>query len=165
MLQEFIDVCTVLNLKYYALGGTLLGVVRHRGFIPWDDDIDVGMPRADYEIFIAKAQMLLADGYFLQTFKTDKEFPANFAKIRNNNTTFIETSIGHLHVNHGVFIDVFPLDYYPNKMIWLFNLKKQLLTLRITYAFNNNILKNKVKIARIVTRIIYPSLETANPIL
>lgn len=111
MLKLFIDVCEKLNLKYYLIAGTLLGAVRHNGFIPWDDDVDVGMPREDYEKFLEKAQELLPENYFVQTCFTDPEFPANFAKIRNSNTTFIETSVKNCKINHGVYIDIFPLDW------------------------------------------------------
>lgn len=114
MLKQFIAVCEKLKLKYYLLGGTLLGAVRHKGFIPWDDDIDVGMPRADYEIFVSKAQALLPDKYFVQTLESDPNLPMNFCKLRNSETTFIESSIKKLKLNHGVYIDVFPLDWYPS---------------------------------------------------
>ena len=93
ILARFIQVCQQLDLRYYILQGTLLGAVRHQGFIPWDDDIDVGMPRADYEIFLREGQKLLGEPYFVQTFLTDPPFTANFAKIRNSNTTFVETSL------------------------------------------------------------------------
>lgn len=111
LLKSFISVCEKLNLKYYLLGGTLLGAVRHKGFIPWDDDIDVGMPRADYEIFIKEGQKYLPEEYFIQARSTEPDFHACFAKIRNSKTTFLETPIRHFKVNHGVFIDIFPLDF------------------------------------------------------
>lgn len=117
MLKDYIRVCRHLGLSYYVVGGTLLGAVRHQGFIPWDDDIDVAMPRADYECFLEKGQALLCDGYFLQTFRTDPEFPANFAKIRDNGTTFIERSVSGKEIHHGVYIDLFPLDYYPDGLL------------------------------------------------
>ena len=66
MLKEFILVCEKLNVKYYLAYGTLIGAIRHKGFIPWDDDIDVVMPREDYEIFLEKAQALLPEHLFLQ---------------------------------------------------------------------------------------------------
>lgn len=115
IFRKFIDICDKLNLKYYLLGGTLLGCIRHKGFIPWDDDIDVGMLRVDYETFIKEASKYLPEYYFLQTVKTDPECPINFAKLRDSRTTFIETSLKNRKMNHGVFMDIFPLDFYPEK--------------------------------------------------
>ena len=128
ILKAFIEVCEKLNLKYYVLGGTLLGAVRHKGFIPWDDDIDVGMPREDYEIFLQKALDLLPQKYFVQSFKTDIEWPANFTKIRDSETTFIETSVKNCKINHGLYIDVFPLDWHEDNKFRLkiFNFKNKL---------------------------------------
>jgi lipopolysaccharide cholinephosphotransferase len=114
IFKSFIAVSEKLNLKYYLMDGTLLGAVRHQGFIPWDDDIDVGMMRSDYEIFIANAQDYLPSYYFLQTFQTDPGVLNNFAKIRDSRTTFIETSQKNQKINHGIYIDIFPLDYFPD---------------------------------------------------
>lgn len=116
MLKEFISVCKKLNLRYYALGGTLLGAVRHKGFIPWDDDIDIGMPRADYEIFIRKAQTLFPDHLFIQSIHSENDYLMCFAKLRNSHTTFIESSLRDFKINHGIYIDIFPLDFYPEKL-------------------------------------------------
>lgn len=137
MLKAFINICETLNLKYYLLGGTLLGAIRHKGFIPWDDDIDVGMPREDYEIFLEKAQSLLPENYFVQTCFTDTEFPANFCKIRNSDTTFIETSVKNCKMNHGVFIDIFPLDWHVDSFfkLKLFNVKNRLYKIAIVKSF------------------------------
>jgi len=98
MLRECISVCEKLGIKYYLIGGTLLGAVRHGGFIPWDDDIDIAMTRADYEVFVSKAQEFLPNNLFLQTNKTDPEALMNFAKIRNSDTAFIETSTKDLAI-------------------------------------------------------------------
>lgn len=114
MLRKFIEVCDLLKIRYYIVGGTLLGAVRHRGFIPWDDDIDICMPRSDYEQFIAKGQKYMPEYYFIQTYETDKEWPGNFAKIRDSRTTFIESSVKNCKINHGVYIDIFPMDNYPD---------------------------------------------------
>lgn len=161
MLREFIRVCETLNLQYYVLGGTLLGAVRHQGFIPWDDDIDVGMPREDYEVFLARAQELLPENLFLQTAQTDPNYPANFAKIRNSNTTFVEDSLRNCAINHGVYIDVFPLDYYPRKGQKMLTIRHTLLKLRISDAFSVNGMKRKTKLVRALTRFIYPTVTDA----
>ena len=113
IFKEFILICKELNLKYYVIGGTALGTLRHGGFIPWDDDIDVGMPRSSYELFLKEAPKIISNQYFIQTHITDRFYPHNFAKIRDNNTTFIERNVKHLDINHGVYIDIFPLDNVP----------------------------------------------------
>lgn len=113
ILVNIIAICKQLNLRYYLLGGTLIGAIRHKGFIPWDDDIDIGMMREDYEIFLEKAPAFFPAHYFLQTVWTDPGYLNCFAKVRNSNTTFIETPVVKRKMNHGVFVDIFPLDYYP----------------------------------------------------
>lgn len=113
ILKAFLEVCDRLSLHYYLLGGTLLGAVRHQGFIPWDDDIDVGMPREDYEIFLRDGQKYLPEYYFLQSLHSEPDYHLNFAKIRDSRTTFVEYSVRRRKINHGIFIDIFPLDIYP----------------------------------------------------
>jgi lipopolysaccharide cholinephosphotransferase len=137
IFKQFVSVCEKLNLKYYLIGGTLLGAVRHQGFIPWDDDIDVAMMREDYEVFIREAQKYLPEEYFVQTNQTDDEFPFNFCKIRRSDTTFWESSVKNLKINQGVFIDIFPIDYHPDGKLSrkIFNLKNMLLNIRISEIF------------------------------
>ncbi len=161
MLKLFIDICAQLKLRYYMLGGTLLGAVRHKGFIPWDDDIDVGMPREDYEIFLQRAQALMPEKYFLQTFETDPEWPANFAKIRDSETTFVETSVRNCKINHGVYVDIFPLDYYPDapKQRKIFKIKNKLFVSRIANEFYFSSTPSIKKCAGLlVAKLLYPSL-------
>ena len=114
MFAAFVEACRALNLRYYMVGGTLLGAVRHQGFIPWDDDIDVAMPRADYDVFCREGQRYLPDYMFLQCLETEPAYNANFAKIRDKRTTFVEYSVRKFPICHGVYIDIFPLDYYPD---------------------------------------------------
>lgn len=113
ILKEFEKVCNQLNLRYFCIYGTVLGAIRHKGYIPWDDDIDVGMPRKDYEIFMDKAQDLLPENYFVQNFRKEKEYLNPFGKLRKSDTTFIETASQSENINHGIYIDIFPLDGYP----------------------------------------------------
>ena len=117
MFKVFVEICNRENLPYYLLGGSCLGAVRHQGFIPWDDDMDVGLLRADYEKFLRVADKYLPEYMFLQTNFTDPEYPMLFAKIRNNNTTFIESSARKVDINHGVYIDIFPIDNYPKSYL------------------------------------------------
>lgn len=109
LLIEFDKVCKDHKLQYYMYSGTLLGVVRHRGFIPWDDDIDVIMPRDDYEELI-KLGDSFKDPYFFQTPYSDNECGYTFIKIRNSNTSAITEMFKYRHFNHGVWMSVFPLD-------------------------------------------------------
>mgnify|MGYP003289644159 CR=1 FL=1 len=107
MLSWFHDLCEDNNLRYYIVGGTMLGAVRHQGFIPWDDDIDVAMPDADYK----KLSELLAKEkgrYILETPETEaKDFFYSFSKIYDTNTTLVENT--KYKTKRGIYIDVFPL--------------------------------------------------------
>ena len=121
LFKCFADICQELNLKYFLVCGSALGAARHKGFIPWDDDFDVGMYRDDYNKFIKLAPSLLPEEFFLQNYHTDPEFPYVFSKLRNSNTTFIQKILSNLNINHGIYIDIFPLDGCPNSY---FELKK-----------------------------------------
>jgi lipopolysaccharide cholinephosphotransferase len=108
---KFAEICKKYGFRYYALFGTILGAVRHRGMIPWDDDIDVCMPREDYDLFCAVAASDFNSQYFLQTPYTDSNYFYSFAKIRNVNTTCMPIVMSKAGFCHGIFLDVFPLDY------------------------------------------------------
>lgn len=114
------------------------------------------MLREDYNIFIENGQSLLPEGYFIQTNTTDKEYPLNFAKIRNSNTTFIESSLKGKKINHGVYIDVFPLDFYPEGKLsrGIVELTDGLMKSRISMLYGEN-WSWKHKLLRIVSRRIY----------
>ena len=130
LLKIFIDICQKLDLNYFLVCGSALGAARHGGFIPWDDDMDVGMYRKDYNKFMELAPALLPEGIFLQNHKTDPQFPQVFAKLRNSNTTYIEKSMSKLNINHGIYIDIFPLDGYPDDS----SAQKRLKYLKILYV-------------------------------
>lgn len=129
ILKEIHKICMKHDIKYTLIAGTLLGAIRHKGFIPWDDDCDIAMLRPDYERFLEIAARELPEGYFLQTRKTDPGYPLNFTKIRKNNTLLIETGeTGEENYHHGVFVDIFPFDYY--KYRWLINWMQWTQTIR-----------------------------------
>lgn len=110
MLGDFIQVCEKHHLTYFVDCGTMLGAVRHQGFIPWDDDVDVSMPRKDYEKFLSLQYEFEGTPYFIQTWKTDPHYTYCFAKLRDSSTTFIENFFANHRYNHGMWIDIFPID-------------------------------------------------------
>lgn len=110
ILLDFDSVCRKLDINYTMSSGTLLGAIRHKGFIPWDDDIDVAMLRDDYNKFLLEGQKLLNEKYFIQTYETDKYYPYNYAKIIDTSTRLVEFSTKSIDMKKGVFIDVFPVD-------------------------------------------------------
>lgn len=114
ILKYFDRICTQLKLSYFLVCGSALGAVKYGGFIPWDDDIDVAMYREDYAVFIEKAPELLPEHLFLQNFCSEPAFPQIFSKLRDSRTTYIEKTAARLPINQGVFIDIFPLDGYPD---------------------------------------------------
>ncbi|MDR2410347.1 MAG: LicD family protein, partial [Bacteroidales bacterium] len=114
ILKEFIKVCNKYNLRYFADGGTLLGAIRHKGFIPWDDDIDIAMLREDYDKLVKIGPKEFKHPYFFQTPYTDKYYYQGHAKIRNSNTTGISRHEFNKKFNRGIFIDIFPLDNIPD---------------------------------------------------
>ena len=117
---EFDRVCAELNIKYFAIGGTALGAKRHQGFIPWDDDMDFGMIRSDYNRFLNEAPKLMKNTLFIQTHETDQYWYSPFMKIRDSETTAIEHIYRNLNINHGLWIDIFPIDKVPNNRFSLF---------------------------------------------
>ncbi len=117
ILKEIIRVCELLDIEYFAVGGTTLGAVRHGDFIPWDDDIDIGMMRRDYEKFLAKAPELLGQDYYLQHFGTDRNMPAYFAKVRKNGTLFVEDYFLDIDMHHGIYVDIMPYDFVPDNEV------------------------------------------------
>lgn len=111
LLDEFVRVCKENNLRYYLEGGSILGAIRHKGFIPWDDDVDVSMPRADYERLRSLGNVW-SDGYRLADYETIADYPYDFLKLEDTNTTLIE-KVAPVYVG-GVFLDIFPLDNIPS---------------------------------------------------
>ncbi|MCQ2975858.1 MAG: LicD family protein [Bacteroidales bacterium] len=106
------NMCKKYNLRYYLVDGSLLGAVRHKGFIPWDDDMDICMPREDYEALILHSKEWLPNPYEFVCFENDDKYPLHFGKIQDASTTLIERP--HLYYLGGVYVDIFPIDGAPN---------------------------------------------------
>ena len=111
MLVEFDAICSKYNLKYWLDSGTLLGAVRHKGFIPWDDDIDLSMPVEDYNKFIEIAENELSKDVFFQIKERDKEFKFDYIKLRSNKASIVEFHEKNKEINYhqGIFVDIFPM--------------------------------------------------------
>ena len=159
LLQEFDRICKLLNIPYILFAGTLLGAVRHEGFIPWDDDLDVLMMRSDYSRFLAEAPTLLnPDVFYLQKEFSD-HWPMFFSKLRLNGTTCIEKfhpKDPNMHT--GIYMDIFPCDNACNTALGRL---VQYLSARIViaksldtrgYETNSFIKKVFVKLCRILPK-------------
>lgn len=162
ILCEVDKICRRHNLKYWLCSGTLLGAVRHGGFIPWDDDIDIEMPMGDYKEFLKIASEELSPNFVLQTDETDSGYFYTFAKVRDRNSYLAESNrFDRIFQYQGVFIDIFPIE--RTNRLW------QWISLR-THGHCYKILNNKKKsdstcvrqtkcILKIEKAVIYPILR------
>lgn len=109
MMEWFNNFCKEHDIKYYAIGGTALGAVRHQGFIPWDDDMDIGLPRKEYDRVVEISRNLPEDSQYKFEFPiVDDDYSYPFGKLYDTHTTFIEKVYNS--IARGIFIDIFPLD-------------------------------------------------------
>jgi lipopolysaccharide cholinephosphotransferase len=115
ILKEIKRVCDMHNIRYWLNSGTLLGAVRHGGYIPWDDDTDIGMLRPEYERFLYIAEQELNSKFIIQTWINTAKYPAPFAKIRMKGTKCKESYTSEKEVEQGFWVDVFPFDVYREK--------------------------------------------------
>ena len=117
IIKEVLRICNKYDLHYYMLGGTMLGAIRHKGFIPWDDDIDLGMKREDYERFLEVAPQELASHLKLVNYRTDPNYMYYITRILDTQTTVIEERIGNQNKYTHASIDIFPIDGTPNNSL------------------------------------------------
>lgn len=149
LLLQIDKVCKKYNLKYFLVWGSMLGAIRHNGFIPWDDDLDLALPRKDYDELLLHANEFETP-YFLQTPYTDPGYYYSHAKLRNSNTSALDYPFLFQGFNMGVFIDILPLDRI-NKDIGLetFNIVENYINenniaMRLTHPYLNERDKQRV---------------------
>ena len=148
ILKEIDRICLKHNLRYWVSGGTLLGAIRHNGFIPWDDDIDIDMLREDFEKFKKIAKTELREEFYLDSHELEEMIEYMPLKIRHKNSIYIEKWDDNKNEAKGIFVDVFPYDKFSkNKIIQKKEmLPKYLYELKTTRMWSNNhSLKNKLK--------------------
>lgn len=114
MLQDFDRLCEKHHLEYFAVGGTTIGLLRHQGFIPWDDDIDLGMLREDYDRFLKIAETEYGDKYSVLNFEKNHAYPLMTTRWVRNGTTFLEENFKDIDANWGIFLDLFCFDNVPD---------------------------------------------------
>ena len=158
ILNIVANYCDKENLTYFLGYGTLLGAVRHQGYIPWDDDIDILMPRPDYEKFIR--DFCIMEDYKVYSYSIDSEYPYTFAKVSYEKSLLIEkTDLGFKKL--GVNIDIFPLDGLPSsekirkKIFRTIKIRENILDIK-KISINKNRSKYKNMILRIGKSILYP---------
>ena len=155
IVLEVDAICRKHNLKYFIDFGTLLGAVRHKGFIPWDDDLDICMLSEDYQKFVKIAATELSDKYFLQTKQTDPKatIGRNIARIRDNNSLYISSGDSFKKTyQRGVFIDIFELIPAPVMPKGLFRFVSH----RVSYAYNFYIYNPELTFKNIIAYFVYP---------
>lgn len=116
VLDEFARVCNKNNIVFYLAYGTCLGALRHAGFIPWDDDIDILMPAREYDKLLELSEEF-SEEFFLQTYKSDPGFKCAIARLRKNGTACVEYGELEDRCHHGIFIDIYPQYDYPDSKI------------------------------------------------
>lgn len=133
-MTDFHELCEKHHLRYCLHGGTALGAIRHKGFIPWDDDVDIAMLRNDYDRFLKIAQKEFGDKYTVQTYKNEKNMHTNVTKIRINGSEYVCEGNEE---NTCAFLDIFPMSDVPNSK-WLQSIQNKMA------IFVNNIVYTRI---------------------
>ncbi len=147
MLEEVDRICRVCGIRYNIIAGTLLGAVRHQGYIPWDDDADVAFLREEYEKFRDACEKELdKDRFYFQDHRNTQGYRWGYGKLRRKGTVFLRQNQEHMPYAQGVFIDIFPLDGVPDNYLLrsLFNFEcfcvRKMLWARVGKVADKNLL-------------------------
>lgn len=139
LLNELLRVCEKHDIKLIVFGGTLLGAVRHKGFIPWDDDLDVALTRENFDKLCRIAPEEFKHPYFLQTALSDRKYFFAYARLRNSETTCVISGHGTPDYNNGIYIDVYVLEgYTDSKIKWHFQRWLQLVAVKFMTLYYQN---------------------------
>ena len=138
ILKIIKNICDRNNIEYYLIGGTLLGAVRHKGFIPWDDDVDIGLKRKDYEKLIEILPDQLPNNFKMVHYSNDKNIHVHFLKVVNLNKYIVEKVGEGKKEKNNIYIDIFPLDYIPTNMF-----------LRNVYNISVKMAETRMRLARL----------------
>lgn len=165
MLNDFKAICKKHDIPFFAYAGSGIGVLRHKGFIPWDDDIDIGFVRDDYERFLKVAKEEMSDKYTVMNNREDKNYPLMTTRLMLNGTKFREIALKDINCSLGIFLDLYPFDKVPkdkdaflkqNKKAWWYS---HLLILR-SIPFPALFLYSwKEKVIHFITAIVYGVLK------
>ncbi len=117
ILSRTQEVCDRLGIAYFLIGGSAIGALYDGAILPWDDDIDIGMEREDYDRFLSEGGALLPEGYVIQSPENESNTPYYFAKVRKDNTLFEAAGEEHLDMHKGIYIDIFPFDRVPDNRV------------------------------------------------
>ena len=142
MIKYIDKICKKNNIEYYIIFGSALGAIRHKGFIPWDDDFDIGMTYDNYLKFIEVCNKQLdKNKYFLQSKDTEKEYYLSFMKLRDITTTLIEEGNHDKNITYGVYIDIFPIVGVPKNRF-----KRKFIEINRAFAMSAdiNVINNKI---------------------
>jgi lipopolysaccharide cholinephosphotransferase len=163
-LLEILDyvrkICEENQLSYLLVGGTALGAYRHKGFIPWDDDLDIGLPREDYEKFLDIVRKDKNPVFSAQDEREEEKYFLPFAKIRKNNTVFRETMSPNIYNNVGIYVDIFPIDYVQDANTVRFKIRAYMINL-ISHALRFKYCRKYYKDNRSKIRYFYDWLISA----
>ncbi len=135
ILKRFSEICEKHDLRYFMIGGTMLGAIRHKGFIPWDDDVDIGMPRPDYIRFLQIAGSELPPHFQLLNYRKDKEYLRYFSRLVDKNVRIYNDSNSETLIENA-WVDIFPLDGSSNQPIKRWLQFYSLCAVRVKYHFS-----------------------------